>query len=277
MILDFHTHIFSPEFIGARFEYAKKDLCFFTLYHDQKARLITAEELIKSMDESGVDRSVVLNIGWTSHQLCVKSNDYILSAASKYPNRLIPFCAIQPTAGKKAIQELERCAKNGAKGIGELRPPVQGYDINDSVMFPVVEALLAHKMLMLIHVSEPVGHQYPGKDDFTPKALFPFVVKNPGLKMVCAHWGGGLPFYGLMPEIKKALKTTYFDCAATQYLYSPGIFRNVMDIIGKEKVLFGTDYPLLSQKKSIDQINKLKISQVEREMILGINGQTLLA
>ena len=70
------------------------------------------------MDEAGIDMSVVLNAGWFSHELCVKTNDYILDSVSRYPKRLVSFCAIQPRAGDAAIVELERCAKAGTRGIG---------------------------------------------------------------------------------------------------------------------------------------------------------------
>ncbi|GAI11657.1 unnamed protein product, partial [marine sediment metagenome] len=80
MIIDLHTHIFSPWVRERRDEYIKRDPCFSLLYSQQKAKLATAEELIASMDETGVDLSVVLNIGWASHELCVETNDYILNS-----------------------------------------------------------------------------------------------------------------------------------------------------------------------------------------------------
>lgn len=131
MIIDFHTHIFSPRVRERRDEYIKRDPCFSLLYSQQKAKLATAEELIASMDETGVDLSVVLNIGWASHELCAETNDYILDSISRYPDRLIGFCCVQPKAGDAAIVELERCAKAGAGGIGEMRSDVQGFDLTD--------------------------------------------------------------------------------------------------------------------------------------------------
>ena len=72
--------------------------------------------------------------------------------------------------------------------------------------------------------------------------LYPFICNFPDLKIVLAHWGGGLPFYALMPEVKTALANTWFDCAATPFLYKPEIFEHLADIVGFDKILFGTDW-----------------------------------
>ena len=278
MIIDFHTHVMSPGIRERRAEYAQRDSCFADLYSQPKAKIATAEEVIASMDECGVDKSVILNLGWVTHELCVETNDYILEAIARYPQRLIGFIAIQPLAGDKAISELERCARSGAKGIGEMRPDVQGFDLDDNtIMRPLVEALVEKDLIFLTHTSEPVGHQYFGKGNVTPQTIYPFILHFPELKVVCAHWGGGLPFYALMPEVARAFANTFFDTAATPYLYRPQIFKQVSEIIGSEKILFGSDYPLLSPKRIIDQIDSVELEQEDRANIVGGNAERLLS
>jgi predicted TIM-barrel fold metal-dependent hydrolase len=278
VIIDFHTHVVPPGIKERRDKYLGRDACFSLLYAEPKARLITAEELIIAMDENKIDKSVMLNLGWTSHELCVETNDYILESVSRYPKRLIGFCTVQPLAGDEAIKELERCARNGAKGIGEMRPDVQGFDFKDiSVMKPVIEAVIENKLILLTHASEPVGHQYFGKGKVTPEVIYPFIVNFPDLKLVFAHWGGGLPFYGLMPEVSEALRNVYFDTAATPYIYKPQIFKQVADIVGSDKILFGSDYPLMSPKLIIDQLDSVDLSKEDKTKILGGNAQKLLS
>ncbi len=278
MIIDFHTHIFSPWVRERRDEYVKRDPCFSLLYSQQKAKLATAEELIGSMDETGVDLSVVLNIGWASHELCVETNDYILNSISRYPDRLIGFCSVQPKAGDAAIVELERCAKAGAEGIGEMRSDVQDFDLTDKVMMkPLVDVAVEHNLIFLTHSSEPVGHQYIGKGSITPDVLYSFILNFPDLKLVCAHWGGGLPFYALMPEVAKALLNVFFDTAATVFLYQPQIFEEVSNIVGSDKILFGTDYPLIPQNRVMAQIQSLELTEEVKAKILWGNAQKLLS
>jgi predicted TIM-barrel fold metal-dependent hydrolase len=277
VIIDFHTHIFPPWLRERRDEYSKLDPCFSSLYSQPKARMATAEEVLASMDEAGIDVSVVLNIGWVSHELCVKTNDYILDSVSRCPTRLVGFCAIQPRAGDAAIAELERCAKAGAKGIGELRSDVQGFDLADkTTMKPLVDAVLKHNLIFLTHSSEPLGHEYFGKGSITPDILYSFITAFPNLKLVCAHWGGGLPFYALMPEVAKALTNVFFDTAATVFLYKPEIFEQLSRIIGSDKILFGTDYPLMRQNRVIAQIQSSQLPEADKARILGANAQRLL-
>ena len=277
VIIDFHTHIF-PTWIKERCdEYLKRDSCFSLLYSQPKAKLVTAEELIASMDEAKVDLSVALNIGWGSHKLCVATNDYILDSISRYPDRLIGFCSVQPKAGDAAIIELERCAKAGARGIGEMRSDVQGFDLTDkTIMKPLVDAARKHNLIFLTHSSEPVGHQYSGKGSITPDVLYSFILSFPDLKLVCAHWGGGLPFYALMPEVAKVLTNVFFDTAATVFLYQPQIFPQVSEIIGSDKILFGSDYPLISQSRVMAQIQSLELAKRDKTKILGGNAQKIL-
>jgi predicted TIM-barrel fold metal-dependent hydrolase len=278
MIVDFHTHVVPPGIKERRTEYVGRDACFSLLYAEPKAKLATAEEIIASMDKHGIDKSVILNLGWVSHELCVETNDYILEAIARYPERLIGFCVIQPLAGDKALKELERCARNGAKGIGEMRPDMQGFDFKDGkIMKPVIEAVIEHNLIFLTHASEPVGHQYFGKGTITPEVIYPLIINFPNLKVVCAHWGGGLPFYALMPEVGKALGNVYFDTAATPFLYEPQIFKQVADIIGSDRILFGSDYPLLSPRRIIDQLESTGLSQKDKAKILGGNAQRLLS
>lgn len=278
VIIDFHTHVVPPQIRERRAEYVERDTCFALLYSEPRAKLSTAEELVASMDESEVDKSVILNMGWVSHEICVETNDYILEAVARYPQRLIGFCVIQPLAGDKAIKEMERCARGGAKGIGEMRPDVQGFDLRDNaVMAPIVEAVIENDLLFLTHASEPIGHQYFGKGNITPELIYPFILSFPDLKLVCAHWGGGLPFYALMPEVAEAFANTFFDTAATPFLYRPQIFKQVVDILGSDKILFGSDCPLMSPRRVITQLDSVALNQEDRAKILGGNAQKLLS
>lgn len=278
MIVDFHTHIFPPWVRERRSEYLARDPCFQLLYTPPQAKMATAEELVSSMDGDGVEVAVALNMGWAHHELCVETNSYILEAIARYPKRLVGFCAIQPLAGEHAIHEMERCARAGARGIGELRPDMQGFSLADrELLGPVAEAAKKLGLSILFHASEPVGHEYKGKGRITPEQLYGFISAFPGLTVVCAHWGGGLPFYALMPEVAQALQDTYFDTAATPLLYRPQIFPLVAELIGVGKILFGSDYPLLAPGPLISQVRSLDLAAEATEAILGGNARRLLA
>ena len=278
MIIDFHTHIFPPKMIENRDSYIGRDPCFDVLYANSKSKLATADDLIANMDKEGIDVSVVLNIGWRSHELCLETNDYIMEAIARYPNRLVGFCAVQPLDSEKALVELERCVRGGVKGIGELRCDTQGFDLADEVtMRPIAQVAMEHHLVLLTHSSEPVGHSYPGKGAITPDILYRFIQNFPDLSIVCAHWGGGLPFYALMPEVSRALSNVYFDTAASPFLYQDAIFEHMLGIVGADKILFGSDHPLIAQDRIVKSIRSLKLPAEAENMILGGNAERILA
>jgi predicted TIM-barrel fold metal-dependent hydrolase len=277
VVIDFHTQVLPLEMKEKRAEFCRRDSMFREFFTVPKAKIASAEELIASMDECGIDASVLLSAGWDTNETCRLTNDYVLESAARYPKRLIPFCVVQPKAGDAAVRELERCVQGGARGIGEMRSDSQGCDLCDKkLMEPIVEVALRHNLIYLTHASEPVGHVYPGKGSITPDAIYRFVSNFPELRVVCAHWGGGLPFYALMPEVATALKNTFFDTAATPFLYRPQVFETVAGAVGADKILFGSDYPLLSPKRIMAQIEAADLSAESKAMILGGNAQRLL-
>ncbi len=278
MIIDFHTHIFPPRMKENQTYYLGQDPCFDLLYANPKAKIATAEEIIENMDKEGIDVSVVLNIGWASHELCRETNDYIIEAIARYPGRLIGFCAVQPLAQEEAVDEIKRCVRGGVKGIGELRCDTQGFDLADeAIMSPIAQVAMEHRLVILTHASEPVGHSYSGKGAITPDILYRFIQNFPDLNLVCAHWGGGLPFYALMPEVARALSNVYFDTAASPLLYQDDIFKHVAEIVGVDKILFGSDHPLIRQDRIVKTIRSLNFPQEVQNMILGGNARRILA
>ncbi len=277
MIIDCHTHVFPPRLKINRNQYADDDPTFALIYSNSRAKLATSEELIESMDREGIEFSVIANYGWATQKLCVETNDYILEAVARYPKRLVGFCAIQPAAGAAALAEIERCVSGGMKGIGELRTDLQSFGPADrETVQPIVAAIKKHNLILLIHASEPIGHTYPGKGSVTPDIIYSFITTFPDLTLICAHWGGGLPFYTLMPEVKKVLKNVYFDTAASPFLYSPQIYQQVSQIVGAEKILFGSDYPLMPPSRLLREINSAGLRKEEKYLILSGNAQRLL-
>ena len=128
----------------------------------------------------------------------------------------------------------------------------------------------------MIHASEPVGHQYPGKGQTTPDKVYRFIKNFPENLIICAHWGGGLPFYGLMPELQEELCNVFFDSAASPFLYKPEIYEIAVKAVGAGRILFGTDFPLLRYERVLAQIYSANLEEPERLSILGGNAAALL-
>jgi uncharacterized protein len=282
MIIDAHTHIFSPQVMQQRTRYAERDPFFGQLYSGPVARMVGAEELIAVMDKAGVDKAVVTGWCWQNHTDCVEQNSWTMDVVKKYPDRLLALAAIQPNAGADAIRELERCVAGGMVGLGELNADGQSFHLDDKDFRALAHRAGELNVAMLLHTNEPVGHQYPGKGTLPLADIYDFVKATPNLRLVLAHWGGGFPFYELMREVRKVAANVYYDSAASPLLYSPKIFRTVIDIVGSDKVLFGSDFPLILYPKRqsepdftlfLDEIRGLGLSAEEWEKVMGGNAK----
>ena len=277
MVIDAHCHIMPPSFRQRRSELAAADATFATLFSRPGSRLATAEELVEAMDRDGVDRAVAMGVGWTGQQIATEANDYLIQAVLDYPERLTGFCSVNPAWGREALKEVERCAAAGLKGIGELHPDSQSFDIADKKsVAPVMDLARSLGLPVLVHSSEPVGHQYPGKGNTTPEKLYRLITNFPDNTIICAHWGGGLPFYALMPEVPKVLENVYFDSAASPFLYSPDVFTKVAELAGVEKVLFASDFPLMEPARPLKQVHGLDMTAEDKQRILGENAARVL-
>ena len=277
MRIDFHTHIFSTKVKSDRRKYIAKDIAFETLYSREDAKIITADDLINAMDEKQINCSVVMGIGWYSLDSAKESNDYIIEACEKFKGRLIGLGSINPILGEDAIKELNRCLDNGLIGMGELHPDLQQFELDDfSIMDEFMTQLNRKNGLLVTHSSEPVGHLYAGKGYTTPDKIWNFLNMFPDSNVILAHWGGGLPFYALMPEVGEAISNFYFDTAASPYLYDKSIFDFVCGLIGSNRILFGSDYPVISQHRIINQIKDSNISLENQQKIFSDNAIELL-
>jgi predicted TIM-barrel fold metal-dependent hydrolase len=277
LIIDFHTHLLPLSFGQRREAIAAKDQTFAALFADPRAKMVGKDELLSAMSDDGVDIAVALGYGWTDENVARESNDYLLEAAASSHGRIIAFCSVDPSWGDAAVREVERCVAAGARGIGELHPTTQVTKLATDHELNGIMALAAKEGLpVVIHGSEPVGHEYAGKGDTHPGELLALATRFPDVRIVAAHWGGGLPFYAHIPEVREALANVYFDSAATPLLYDQGVFSTVASAVGPDRMLFGSDFPLLRPKR-VTELAIADLRPAHAAMFLGGNAQGLLS
>jgi predicted TIM-barrel fold metal-dependent hydrolase len=136
-----------------------------------------------------------------------------------------------------------------------------------------------------LHGAEPVGHDYPGRA-YTPLQDYVWLADQyPDLKLILAHLGGLLPYYELNRPIKKIMRNVYYDTAAIPLLYRPQVYKSIVDIVGPEKILYGSDYPLLIYPRKtrtpnftnlLLEIKNSGLTDDELTLILGGNIKQLL-
>ena len=277
MIIDFHTHIFPSFFRDKRSSFFSDEPAFDALYRFPQARLVGESELLSSMDENEVNRSVIFGFPWEKEEHYRRHNDYIIESVHRNPDRLIGFCCFSPLSSG-GPSEVERCLKSGLSGVGELA--VYDSDLTPGVIGSLKEVMALCSQFdvpLLLHTNEPVGHNYPGKAPMTMSGIYDFLKAYPSNRIVLAHWGGGLFFYSLMKkEVKEVLRNVWFDTAASPYLYTPGIYSIAEDAIGFGKILFGSDYPLIRVQLYFREMKSAGLSPQAISQIAGLNAAKLL-
>lgn len=276
MIIDVHTHIFPSDIRQNRGKFFPSESAFKLLYQSPKARLVGGRELISAMDENRVDKAVVFGFPWTDIELSKTHNDYIMETVLKYPDRFIGLGCFDP-ASPGAATEAERCLAGGLSGIGELAFYRSGIDDLALQQLAPVMGLCAERSLpVLIHTNEPVGHDYYGKTPISLSQIYELIKRFADNNIVLAHWGGGLFFYTLMKkEVKESLNNVYFDTAASPYLYDPAVYNFAIKLAGIDKILFGSDYPLLAPEKYFSEMHQSGLAKNQMDQICGLNAKHL--
>ncbi len=274
MIVDSHAHILPGSMRDDRGRLANLDPWFDACHRGDRS-IVTAAELLATMDATGIDRSVCFGWPFADPSLCAQVNDHLIAVQREHPDRLTCFATVS-AARPGAVAELRRCAEAGLRGVGELNADAQRFALDSPEIDDVAEACIDLGIPMVLHCSEPVGHDYPGKGTATPERVAPFALRHPELRLVGAHLGGGLPFYAHMPEVADLCRRLWFDTAAGPFLFAPTAYRAVIDLCGADRLLFGSDHPLLPARRYIDAFAQAELTVAERALVMGGNAAQLL-
>ena len=276
MIIDAHVHAFPGAIREDRDRFFDGEDAFRSLYDSSKSELVGAGDIVRAMDEDGVDRSVVFGFPWKRADHFRRSNDYILEAVSRYPERLVGLCCMDP-AHPEALEETQRCLDAGMSGVGELAFYEGGIsEAGLDALAPIMDLCRQRDLPVMIHTNEPVGHVYPGKSPNTLAQIYALAGRFRDNRIILAHWGGGIFFYSLMKkEVREVLGNIWFDTAASPYLYDSRVYRVAIDLVGKEKLLFGSDFPLLGARRYFEEMRVAGLSAEEMAAVCGENAARL--
>ena len=125
-------------------------------------------------------------------------------------------------------------------------------------------------------MNEQVGHSYPGKGEAGAVEAYLFAAARPDVPVIFAHLGGGLVFFETMPEIA-GLEKVFYDTAAQPFLYKPAVYQEIKAAGALGKVLLGSDYPLLSPRRYLRDMEASGLSEDEVAKVAGGNALRLLA
>lgn len=249
-IIDSHVHLYPQEvnrnpaaWAAAHGEAHWAELCTRRRKDGRPVQAFpSVDQLLRDMDAAGVTRAVLLGWYWENHAACVVQNKFYADCIRAHPDRLAAFATVQPKAGAAAFEEACRALEDGLAGFGELSPHSQHVALEDPVWRQILARAAEWKVPVNLHVTDPASRPYPGRVE-TPLADFARLAREfPATNFILAHWGGGLAW---SPEAA-APTNVWFDTAASPLLYGPEVWTKAP----AERVLFGSDYPLVLYPKT---------------------------
>jgi hypothetical protein len=250
VIIDFHCHVGIKESMWGRWE------------NDGKSQ-------VKAMDKYGIDIAAIYAVPslLATVEQFQKENEFILNAVKQFPDRLVGFCTINPLHEKKALQQIEQYISERMKGI-KLYPPGSGYPIDSPIVDPIIEKAIELDVPVSIHT------------DYSTKLCTPYQFatlarRHPKAKLVMLHMGLDSDMIYFTPEIVKGLDNVYLEMSGTPPIPKHVIERPVQ-ILGSEKVLFGTDHPAHNAACVLKKVEEAEVSQKDKENILEKNAKKLL-
>jgi len=224
----------------------------------------TAEELLRQMDECGVEKAVICS---AEPQIAVynrEGNDFLLAAAKDHPDRFIPFAACNPWFGARAVEELRRCFREGCRGL-KLHPPLQGFSLAQEIVYPLLEVCREFSAPAYFHTGTLLCSE--------PFQLLELSRRFPDVNFIMGHMGATDYWYDGVPAAAKT-QNIYLETSAAAVIGS--VTRSLKEL-GAGRILFGSDSPIFRLKLELTKIQRTGFSPDELGAILGGNLERLLS
>lgn len=210
---------------------------------DQAGTPAVGPETLEAQCRSGGTEQAVIQ-GWPFRNLedCRIQNQTTLHAVCACPDFFRGFCTVNPAAGEAALAEAAACLDAGCSGVGELDPGRQGFALEDPVFQTLCALCEERGRVLCLHMDMTVGRD-GGGDPILPAAYLRLIEARPNLKLLLPHYGGGLPFYALMPEVAQKLGNVWFDAAPDGCALLPHGADCTRLCLGENRLLFGSHRP----------------------------------
>lgn len=255
-IVDVHVHIF-PEKIAAKAVAATGNY-----YGIGMSRGGTVAEAREGLKNAGIARAVVHSTATRPDQV-EAVNDFIADACAKYAD-FVGFGTLHPYM-EGLEREVERIRALGLKGV-KVHADFQNFKIDELRVRHMYRAL--GDLPLLMHMGDAKT------ENTTPERLANLIEMFPSLTVIGAHFGG----YSVWDRAAKVLKGSgiYVDTSSSLMFISPGKTRELIDVFGADRCLFGSDFPMWDQAEELERFDRIPLSPDEREKILWKNANCLL-
>jgi uncharacterized protein len=261
-IIDFHTHAFADD-LADRAMKSLSSRCPDIPYYLNG----TVADLLKSMDDAGISKSVICSIATKPKQF-QPIFDWSLQIQS---DRIIPLASVHPL-DEQRDEHIKQVKDAGLKGL-KLHPYYQEFYVDEDNMLKYYEQVCRHDLILTVHTGYDVAFPYIRRAE--PARILNALKHFPQLKFITTHLGA----WQMWDEVENEIigKNIYVEISfALEYL-SEKRARQIFETHPEDYILFGTDSPWTHQQKTLNLLKKLQLSPEKMNKILYSNAKKLLA
>jgi len=208
------------------------------------------------------------------------TNEEIAELAYKNADVAIPFASINPHRGAEGVAMAKRLIKDYKVRGFKFHPSVQEFYPNDRMAYPLYEAIAEAKLPALFHTGQTgVGAQTPGGGGIRLKYSHPMLLDDvaadfPDMPIILAH--PSFPWQEEALSVATHKPQVYIDLSGWSPKYFPPILVQYANTLLKDKILFGSDYPVIDPVRWVAEFEKLPIKPEVRPLIMKLNAARLL-
>lgn len=238
--------------------------------------------LVEKFTGAGVERAVLLAWDAETHTTQpATSNEFVQRLCEEHPDFFIGFGSIDPWKGPHAVREVARFPDHyGFRGV-KLHPPAQGFSPADPRFFPLWDRIEREQLVVLLHAGHTgFGAGLPGAGGITLSEARPMpdieamATAFPDLQIICAH--PGFPWHDDLLALAMHNANIYIDLSGWAPKYIPrSVIQHAKSLL-QDKVMFGTDYPVIEPGRWISELGDLGFKEDVIDKILYRNAARLL-
>ena len=273
--IDIHTHIHTGDRARQKTEGIRDGAKTFgtglmDIGLDERAALYRDQQMM----------AVIFDVDYESASGLRSSNDDVAAAVARYPDLFIGFGTVDPWKGEAAVREIRRSIGDlGLKGL-KFQQITQKFDPSDRHFYPLYETIAELGVPVIFHMgTTAIGAGSPGGRGYRLEYGRPILIDGvaadfPKLTIIGAH--PGWPWHDELLAVARHKGNVYIDLSGWAPKYFPPSVVQYANTLLQDKVLFGTDFPMLTPDRWLKEFEELPFKPEVRQKILLENARRLL-
>ncbi|MEM7131018.1 MAG: amidohydrolase family protein [Chloroflexota bacterium] len=221
------------------------------------------QKVLHAMDAVGIDVACVFNI---FHPDGTTGNDLTARFIAQHPDRFVGFAYVSPQLPERMVSELARAIDELNFVAIKLYPPYTEWDLHEPIWHPIYEFANERGLAVLFHTG-PEAHS-------SPQLIAEIAPRFPNANFVAGHAGNIPPYREQAIAVAQTYPNVYLETCSTYR--SPGVIEQLVEEAGADRVVYGSDLPLMDPRAQIGKIITAQISDEAKRQVLGGNARRLL-